>query len=163
MNLALLGKWHRRFASLSPSLWKTIISEKYGLSMVHSCACWIIWLWLVEKTEGYLCSTFSVLLPENLWVTVTESPFGMTFVLLVQLWHSLLLAFFKTATNKEGMESDLVCRSNNGNSWNLHMRRGVKDWEMEQYSSLADVLHKVTLVPVLALYSGELILTVYTL
>ena len=148
MNKALLSKWNWRFANDRNSLWRKIISSKFGESFDG---------WHTRDLRGGYGS--------SLWKEIRKEwpSFFQNAVLSVgdgrriNFWKDVWCgeealcskypSLFNLALNKEAKIADIWDRDSGGGNWAPTFLRPFNDWEIEEVARFFHSLQKVSYCP----------------
>ena len=143
LNRALLRKWFWRFANETKSLWRKVISSKYGEDSGGCCSCKVrgpygtgVWKEIRKEWESFfpntMCSAGNgrmVRLWKDFWCG--EQPSSITFP-----------SWFSMAVNKEALVVDLWNPDGEEGGWSPHFSRYFNDWELEEVPLFLHVIQQ---------------------
>lgn len=144
MNKSLLGKWLWCFGVERQRLWRKVIASKFGevngwfskrplVPYGYS-----LWKGFYKGADSFANLIFKINNGERtrLW-----KERWYTSVPLFQLYPNI----FALACYREGMVKNFMIRTRSFCSWNLHFRRNLNDWGVEEVGQLMNLLEEAAL------------------
>lgn len=155
MNECLILKWWWRFGVERNSLWRKVICSKYKLDVISwlpssapNRALSILWKDIVfvgQRDENLFRLFWS-----NVKISVGN---GRSIRFWHDVWvgdaalHSVFPRIFNVCSQKQVIVGDVVQGRGSYVNISLELRRGMYDWEQEEWSNLITLLNSVVLHP----------------